>query len=221
MWGDAPKTPPRNCHFWGRIRCRNAGNINIIAQYYAREGPNEFGEEFVLAVAGGTFDWQQFVQDLHFVKRCELRSAIKLRGLNQGGTVYEPVLSGRQSGGIRSALPGTICNWAWRAGFMTPPVWRGRRRLIKLLSCKPAVQLVCETTGHHRHNVVTAPQCKVFEFGALLSLFSRRCCARCLTSSRCLTRFSWRRLPNLTVHKLCKRTHVFSVSQRQLSSAIL
>lgn len=72
VMGDARgQTPNKNLTFLGYTRGQDAGPVKIIARYLASEDPvgggegMTFGEEEILAIAGGTFPWRQFVSAIH------------------------------------------------------------------------------------------------------------------------------------------------------------
>jgi poly-gamma-glutamate capsule biosynthesis protein CapA/YwtB (metallophosphatase superfamily) len=62
---DANDVPNKDLTLYGYLKRENAGQVNIIARYYASEGDKQFGEENALAQAAGTGGWLVVESSLH------------------------------------------------------------------------------------------------------------------------------------------------------------
>ncbi|MCY4044732.1 MAG: CapA family protein [Cellvibrionales bacterium] len=66
--GDSIDEPNKDLSWIAYIKGINAGNIQLVARYYASEGDMAFGEETLVRVNPGTFDWQVFSGNLSMPK---------------------------------------------------------------------------------------------------------------------------------------------------------
>jgi len=64
VMGDALNIPHKDLSLFGYMKGDNAGEVNIIARYYASTGSQTLGEEIAFKHAAGSFDWQAFSADL-------------------------------------------------------------------------------------------------------------------------------------------------------------
>jgi len=65
VWGDATDTPNKDLSLFGWVRGEGAGQISVVARYYASNGNALLGQETPVLLDGGTFDWRSFQVDLH------------------------------------------------------------------------------------------------------------------------------------------------------------
>jgi len=65
IMGESTGTPNKSLSLFGYVSGNNAGALKIITRYYSSVGDKTFGESESFSHAGGVFDWQPIIADLH------------------------------------------------------------------------------------------------------------------------------------------------------------